>query len=463
MILDSTSQYRKPDAKDIKKTLANSWRIDTNGWIYVNLRGDSQQIGFQNGYLLAHEIGSIIESLKLYLEGTFKRDWRFFCETGMQLYWPKLCMEYRSEIEGVVAGILARQINSVGLADIVALNSFFDTESYIYWLRAKEGEAYDPSGEGGHCSALAATGKSTKDGKIVIAHSTWFWYLFAVGYNVIVSASPIAGNEFIMQTCPGIIWSGTDWYISNSGLIVNETVITGINTFNPQGAPCFMRARKAIQYAKTIDEWVKTMIEDNNGGYACNWLIGDVKTGEIASLELGTYNYVLDRTFDGVLMGSNVATSEKVRSETVLDYGDMSTSYLARRERWKQLTESSKGVIDVETAKRFLADHYDSYSRSNTPNRNTICGHIELDNRGVPCWGMGPYYPAGAHDGKVTSSDLASIGAFWAHWGAPCDRPFTASSFLNQHPEYSWQKPRLRNIDPYPWTLFGTYPKWTIG
>ena len=457
---DLNPEHESPNAAEIERILANSWRVDVNGWIYTRLHGDPHQMGFQNGYLLAHEIESMLERIKLYVEGAYKRNWRFFCETGMQLYWPKLPEEYRTEIKGVVAGTRARQVSNIGLEDIVALNGFFDTVSYHYWLRAKEGQTPSASGGEEHCSAFIATGESTKDGKIILAHNTWFWYLWAVGYNIIVDASPTSGNEFLMQTCPGIICSGTDWYLGISGLVVAETTISGMTTFNPRGTPYFMRARRAIQYAKTVDEWVTTMVKDNNGGYANDWLIGDIKTGEVACLELGTFNYDLDRTFDGAFMGSNVATSEKVRGETALDYGEMSASHTARRERWKQIMESSRGILDVGVARKFLADHHDTHSGSERPNRNTICGHVELDNRGYPEWEQRPYSPMGAHDGKVTSGDLASTGAFWAHWGAPCDTPFIADSFLNQHPEHNWQKPRLRSIEPYPWTLFSTYPKW---
>ena len=48
-----------------------------------------------------------------------------------------------------------------------------------------------------------------------------------------------------------------------------------------------MRSRKALQYANSIDDYVRIIKEANNGGYANDWLIGDRKTGEIAYLELG--------------------------------------------------------------------------------------------------------------------------------------------------------------------------------
>jgi len=78
-------------------------------------------------------------------------------------------------------------------------------------------------------------------------------------------------------------------------LIVTETTISQFKGFDTTGIAEFVRARKAIQYATSIDEWVATMKEKNNGGYANDWLIGDNKTGEIARLELGLKNQSLEK------------------------------------------------------------------------------------------------------------------------------------------------------------------------
>lgn len=445
----------------IENLLAGSWRIDVNGWIFVRAQGDPYHIGFQNGHLLAHEIQDTIEAQKVYVEGAYKRDWQFFRETSMNLYWPKITGEYRAEIEGIANGVRAAGVSGIGLEDIVSLNGFDDTVSYHYWLKANESRSAGSTGREEHCSAFIATGKGTCDGKIVIAHNTWSSYLIG-RCNIIVDLCPASGKGFLMQAHPGSLSSGTDWFLGRSGLLITETTITGMNTFNPEGTPYFMRARKAVQYADTIDEWVKIMVEGNNGGYANDWLVGDIKTSEIAWLELGTFNHALDRTYDGVFFGSNVATSEQVRSETKFNYSDPSGSCTARNERWKQLVESNKTLLNADVAKGFLADHHDTFSGKDIPNRNTLCGHLELDDRGAPEWHCAPYYPSGAYDGKVTDSVLASSGSFWAHWGKPCDTDFNAASFLAQHPEYSWQKSRLRDIKAYPWTLFKAASKWEI-
>ena len=453
--LSRTKEMRK----SADQRLNGASRLDVNGWIFLKVRGDASDIGFQNGKLLTNEIVHAVEAVKLLAEGGYGRSWKFFCDTAMQLFWPKLPAEYRDEIQGIVDGVKANRAGSVRLEDIMGLNSYFDVVSYHYWLKSKEAGQQKQISRAEHCSAFIATGDQTEDGQIVLAHNTWFQYLPGRTYNVMIDSSPTKGERFVMQTMPGTISSGTDWYVNNHGLVVSETTITGMTTFNPDGLPYFLRSRKAVQYASTIDEWVKIMIEKNSGGYADDWLVGDTKTGEIAWLELGTFKHKLERTRNGYFLGSNVALSDEVRSETSYDYGDKSTSCTARYERLKELVGANEGKLNVEFAKVLLADHHDSYSNEDKANRNTICGHIEADPRGIPEWEYGPSYPGGSFDGKVTDSTLAKQGAFWAHWGKPCDMAFEADTFLKSHPEYEWQRPRLRDVRPYPWTLFVTTPE----
>src|SRR5207244_2579261 len=89
----------------------------------------------------------------------------------------------------------------------------------------------------------------------------------------------------------GVIASDDDFGINRDGLMVTETTITQFEGWDPNGKAEFVRARKALQYAGSIDEYTKIMLDGNNGGYANDWLMGDRKTGEIAQLEMGIRAY----------------------------------------------------------------------------------------------------------------------------------------------------------------------------
>jgi hypothetical protein len=238
--------------------------------------------------------------------------------------------------------------------------------------------------------------------------------------------------------------------------MITETTITQFEGWDPKGKPEFMRSRKALQYAQSIDDYVRIIKEGNNGGYANDWLIGDRKTGEIAYLELGLKNTPLWRTKDGYFVSSNFPRDPKlVREETSgFDPNDASSSMNARHARADEMMQHAKGTIDVEMAEEFLADHFDSFEKKEQPNERSLCGHVDASSRGVKQWEWDAYNPGGAVQGKATDSKMAENMSFVARAGHPCGADFVAADFLERHPEYSWQKPLLRDMKAGPWTKF---------
>jgi hypothetical protein len=311
-----------------------------------------------------------------------------------------------------------------------------------------------------HCSAIAATGSWTKDGKIVIAHSCWSDYVSGQRWNILFDIVPEKGCRIFMDAFPGFIHSGDDFFMNSAGLIVTETTITEFYGFDTAGVAEFIRARRAIQYSSSIDEWVSVMLEKNNGGYANDWLIGDNKTGEIARLELGLKNHPLERTSDGYFTGANFPSDKKLtEEETTFDTTLMSSSPNARKLRWEQIMKECKGKIDVKAAMTFLGDHYDTWRKANKPSALTLCGHYDKDDAGVACWGTPPFFPGGAVQAKATDGTLASAMKLWAIMGHPCGEPFNAREFLEDHPEYKYQEGYLRDMPRQKWTLFGITDK----
>ena len=206
-----------------------------------------------------------------------------------------------------------------------------------------------------------------------------------------------------------------------------------------------------MQYANSIDDWVRLAAEQNNGAYANSWLLGDVKTGEIARFELGLEHQRLERTRDGWYAGSNVVEDPAIlRLETTASYDDVRTPEVARRVRWERLLADGAGKIDVALGQKMLADHFDVYTGRENPSCRTLCGHCALDDGSVP-GGWGAFLPVGAFDGKVIDSALARRLTFVGRWGSSCGTPFEAEAFLAAHPQYSWLRGVLRDLPSRPW------------
>ena len=452
-LLHGSSAETRP-ASDLR--LQHAYRFQQGGWTYVHLEGSPSDIGYQHGYLLAPEIQDAFQAIQLNIVHGTKRDWEFYRKTAREMLWPHIDREYQQELQGITDGLKKQGVN-LTLEDIVAFNAFEEVpDYYVPWLNKKEKAANTPKlVPPGNCSAFIATGSMTKDHKIVIAHNNWTSYLAGSRWVIMFDIVPVRGYRILMDGFPGVITSDDDFGINSAGIMSTETTITQFAGWDPNGKPEFVRSRKALQYANSIDDYVRIIKDGNNGGYANDWLIGDRKTDEIAYLELGLKNMPLWRTKDGYFVSSNFARDAKVLTEeTTFDSSDLSSSPNARRVRWEELIEENKGAIDVDMAEDFLADHFDSFEKKQHANERTLCGHAEVVAKGIPEWDWSPYYPGGAVQGKASDSRMAAKMTLRARAGHPCGQDFIAKDFLDQHPEYYWEKSVLRDMKAGPWTTF---------
>ncbi len=435
--------------------LKQSFRLpEKNGWTFVHLEGTPAEIGFQNGYLLASEIDDVVKVVQAELAHDDKKDWQFFRDAARTMMWPHIEQEYREELQGIVDGVNAKGVK-LDIWDVVALNAAEEWDYYVKQYDKEHGiKSSAAIGTPEHCSAFVATGSYTKDGKIVIAHNNWTSYLDGQRWTIIFDIAPAKGSRMLMDGLPGVIHSADDFVVNSAGIVITETTIGHFFGYDPAGIPEFVRARKAAQYSASIDDFARIMKDGNNGGYANNWLLADVKTNEIASLELGLKNVTLERSKDGYFVGSNFPVNEKlIREETDFDSKDMSISANARHVRWEQLMAENKGKIDVAAAQRFLADHYDTYTKKEDADERTLDGHIDLSARGSQPWEP-PYGTAGAVQNKAADATMAARMSFTAAAGHACGKDFKAEEHLREHPEFNWERGLLKDMDAFPWTTF---------
>jgi hypothetical protein len=441
-------------------TLGRGYRFDRGGWTYVHLEGAPHDIGVQHGYLMAPEIADFYGVVRLEMTHNTSRSWDFFRRAGREMLWPKIDAEYQEELQGITDGLTQHGLK-LDLWDVVAMNAFAELpDYYVPWLneqtkaQTKAAQAADRPVYG-HCSAFVATGSWTKDHRIVMAHNNWTTYVEGARWKMVFDIVPRAGYRVLMDGLPGIITSDDDFAVNSGGLMVTETTIARFHGWDPSGKPEFFRSRKAMQYAGSIDDFEKIMLDGNNGGYANDWLLGDRKTGEIARLELGLRHTKLWRTTDGYFAGSNFPSDpDVIKDDTTFNPNNPSSSPNARHARWDQLLNENKGKIDTSMAEIFLGDHYDTFTKTTGPNLRTLCGHGESSSEGEPAWDVKPYDPSGAVQGKVIDTRMAEAMTFVARIGHPCGTDFDAAKFLNAHHEYSWESPILEDMDSAPWTQF---------
>ena len=446
----------KPAARsaDTSSEMQGAYRLPAkSGWTFVHLQGTPHQVGFQNGYLLATETADMLNVIKLEATHDSKKDWSFFRDAAQNVLWPHIDQEYREELQGISDGATAHGVK-IDVWDVVALNAAMEWSYYVKQYDKAHGIKTASLAVPEHCSAFVATGSYTKDGKPVIAHNNWSSYLEGERWTIIFDIAPTKGNRMLMDGLPGVIHSGDDFVTNSAGIAITETTIGHFFGFDENAIPEFVRARKAAQYANSIDDFARIMEDGNNGGYANTWLIADVKKNEIGRLELGLKHVTLERKSDGYFVGSNFPINKQlIHDETDFDPNNHGESSIARHLRWEQLMAENKGKIDLDAAQHFLADHYDAFEKKEDPDERTLDGHIDLSPRGSGDW-MPPYGMGGAVQNKAADASMISKNSFTAAAGHACGKDFKAATHLTAHPEFEWQKPLQRDMDAYPWTPF---------
>lgn len=434
-----------------KTYLSKANRHDKEGWIYLHIEGSPRERGFQHGYLLANEISEAIRVLSVRWNYQTAMEWKWFVSQAGVIYTPMVEKENMEEIDGIVEGMkVAGKVTSRD--EIVALNSYMELIDY-WWPTVRDSvHSHSTVHQKESCSSFIATGSMTSDGKIVLAHNTMGGYYEPL-CNVIIDILPDKGHRILMQTFSGFIHSGTDFFITDAGLVGSETTIGDFYPFDADGIPEFSRMRSATQYASSIEEWCEIMKKGNNGGYANAWLLGDIKTNEIARLELGLNFIGYEKKKDGYFVGSNVAEDLKIlRFETRRDETDIKQSSVARRVRWKQLMKENSGKINLPLAETFEADHYDTWLEKTIPDQRSLCAHWELDPQYYNSYI--PFSPEGTLDAKAVDAQMAKQMSFAARWGSACGTPFDAASFLEKHPQFEWMNGLLKDRPTRPWTVF---------
>ncbi len=361
-----------PDPASVQRS-GKGYRYPQAGWIVLHIEGAPYERGYQHGQLMAPEI---VDYLGVLATKRSKSDpvaaWGQVRTMTNALFLRKFDPEYLEEMKGTADGAAAAGAKYHGrpldLVDIAAINADIEMEFLDGALEALatglEGKVFkDPAEPRArapheeHCSAFAATGPATADGKIVFGHITMFNIAFVPFFNVWLDVKPTDGRRVVMQTYPGGIQSGMDYYLNDAGLLVTETTIAQTR-FAVEGDALASRIRKTMQYADSIDSAVAILKKANNGLYTNEWLLGDIKTDEVAMFELGTHKSKLwrsgkDEWFGGTkgfYWGCNNAKDIDVRLETIASVGGKPESTVwvpsDRDITWVKLFERHKGKVD---------------------------------------------------------------------------------------------------------------------
>ena len=435
-----------PDPASVER-YGPAYRYPQAGWIVLHVEGDPYERGYQHGRLLSPEIADYVAALAAKRSPTAPdAAWQQVRTLVNALFLRRYDPEYLEEMKGIADGAAAAggkfKGRALDLVDLVAVNSEIEVDFLDSALEATpnglEGrtfrepqEAHPRAPHPEHCSAFAATGPATADGQIVFGHITMFNLFMVRHFNIWLDVKPSRGHRVLMQTYPGGIQSGMDYYLNDAGLLVAETTIAQTR-FNPDGQALASRIRKVLQYADSIDDAVKILTTSNNGMYTNEWLFGDTRTNEVAMFELGTEKQKLWRSSKdewlggtkGFYWGCNNARDLSVRLETVASLEGKPANLVfhpSDRDRtWQRLFGEAKATINADFGFRAFT----------TP----------------------PLAAAHSCDAKFTTTAMARELKTWARFGPPLGRTWEPT------PHERAGQPSIRPLVGNDWTLLTAEP-----
>ena len=350
------------------------FRYDDQGWIFVHIEGEPYERGYQYGSLMPDEIVEYIRKLGVVQYGDDpEAGWDTIRFEADALFLRKYDDEYLTEMKGIADGAADAGGEAWGrpidLRDIVAINSVVDIGQLYDALEvtpnsltgqafAAPDEELDIDVDQHKCSAFAATGPATRDGDIVFGQIFMWSGYTGMHWNVITDVEPSDGYRLVYHTFPGGIHSGADFYLNEAGIAFGETTVAQ-TPYEANSTPQSNRARKAAQYAASIDDVERILWEKNNGMYTNDWPIADFETGEVAILLLGTHTKKMWRTSEdmnpfgtpGFLWANNNNRDPEVRKEYVAQPDDrpfdLMFSPWNRDVAFNEFYRENKGKIDA--------------------------------------------------------------------------------------------------------------------
>ena len=250
----------------------------------------------------------------------------------------------------------------------------------------------------------------------------------------------------IMDGLPGVIASDDDFGVNSDGIHGDRDDDHPVRGLGPRPASPNWSAPQTLQYSKSIDDFVRIMLDGNNGGYANDWLVGDNKTGEIALLELELKNHAVKRTKDGCYLVeiSRIRWSPGKKPSSIPPKKDSSPNAREGMAGLDRRTKRTRSTLSWQS--RLRTDDSTPFARTTGANERTLCGRVEISpSRRHPNGTGRPYYPGGTVQSKVTDATLAEKLAFWGQVGH-AGSDFLVQPLLKEREEYSWMPGLLRDM-----------------
>ncbi|UCH34388.1 MAG: hypothetical protein JSV65_17975 [Armatimonadota bacterium] len=325
---------------------------DRIGTAKITLTGSAGEIGHQHGSALSVEIAEVIESFLRRSAEVFETPYDEI-RRRIKGFEERIDPEYVEEMQAIACA--AR----VDYEDVLALNTFFDTDSILTCQSAM-------------CVNLVAFGPATASGRLLHGRNLDFPSTQEVQSSArVIEYHPRTGNSFISACWAGV--AGVFTAMNSAGLTITE-VGAWDRDVSWDGTPLVFLLRKIMQYADSLDDAYEIVrMTPKTGGF--NLAVTDWRVPEAIAIEISANAAARRRSRKAVMVVSDNRMSATMASNQLAP-----PSAVSRYIRMCDLAEQAYGQIDVAAMRSILADRYDLLLRRQTLTYNSICNSGTLQS-----------------------------------------------------------------------------------
>ena len=347
---DTTILQLKPELRDGRNWLGQSWAGSREGLPVVHLKGSPFAMGYADGVLMQEKMHTLENEFLKMIQGYVPQHWLMEILKSYIIYRNRhlsdyVPLAYRQEVYAT----------SLGCPDIHPEEGPFYNRLLNY--HAAHDVSYmmidNPFIARAGCTAFGAWGKETGNGHLI------------TGRNFDWEAAEVFSRDRVVMMCEpdgcipfiSVSWAGMAGVVSGMNRAgISVTVNGGPSSLPDQTAtPVAIVAREILEQTHNLDEALK-VLRDAKVFVSTLWLIGSRADGKFIVVEkTPAVTQVREPVGDSIVCGNHFQTEGLKDEPRNTNYIAEATS-VSREARLKELLVAADGKLDATAAAAVLRD-----------------------------------------------------------------------------------------------------------
>ncbi len=340
----------KPEVRDGKTWLGQSWVTRREGLLVVRLKGSPFEMGYASGTLLTKEMHTLENEFLTMIRGYVPEQWKLNVLHNYVIFHNRHLSEfvplaYREQIHGVIRG--CPDIHPE-LGDYYNRMLNYHAAHDVSYLMID-----NPLVSRAGCTAFGAWGGATEGGHLITGRN-FDWEAAEVFSRdrVVILSEPDGGIPFV-----SLAWASMAGVVSGMNRAGVSVTINGAPSSLPSGTatPVAMVARDVLQKAHNLNEALE-IIRGAKVFVSTLWLVGSRADGKFIIVEkTPERTNVREPEGDTIVSANHFQTPELTNDARNLSYLEEATS-APRSSRMTELLAGARGKLDAARAAEILRD-----------------------------------------------------------------------------------------------------------